>query len=107
MKRALVLIFMLFVCNLLFAKVEWLDVEEMGFDKDSFLYPSAVATCETEEEVLKITHWKNLEDNFKTYLTEKEPADKNYYVVMFTNLAVLVYEVNKGSKVYRYYFKIN
>ena len=99
MKRFLILICLLFACNLLFCEIKWLDAKE---NDDGI---TAYALCSTEEEVLQVTHWKDLESHFISYTKEEEAAKQNMYLVVFMNLGTVVYEYHKGTKMAAYYVK--
>ena len=100
MKRLSILICLLLACNLLFAEIQWQDV-----DKDNENGITAMALCDTEEEVLKVTHWTSLKPYFKSYLSNDVPVQQTAYLVIFMNLGTVVYEFHKGSKAYGYYMK--
>ena len=99
MKRFIVLICLLFACNLLFCEIKWLDAKE---NDDGI---TAYALCSTEEEVLQVTHWKDLESHFISYTKEEEVAKQDIYLVVFMNLGTVVYEYHKGTKMAAYYVK--
>ena len=99
MKRFLILICLLFACNLLFCEIKWLDAKE---NDDGI---TAYALCSTEEEVLQVTHWKDLESHFISYTKEEEVAKQDIYLVVFMNLGTVVYEYHKGTKMAAYYVK--
>lgn len=99
MKRFLILICLLFACNLLFCEIKWLDAKE---NDDGI---TAYALCSTEEEVLQVTHWKDLESHFISYTKEEEAAKQDMYLVVFMNLGTVVYEYHKGTKMAAYYVK--
>ena len=61
--------------------------------------------CSTEEEVLQVTHWKDLESHFISYSQDKEAAVTDYYLVVFMKIGTVVYEYHKGSKTVGYYVK--
>jgi hypothetical protein len=99
MKRFIVLTCLLFACNLLFCEIKWLDAKE---NDDGI---TAYALCSTEEEVLQVTHWKDLESHFISYTKEEEAAKQDMYLVVFMNLGTVVYEYHKGTKMAAYYVK--
>ena len=99
MKRFIVLTCLLFACNLLFCEIKWLDAKE---NDDGI---TAYALCSTEEEVLQVTHWKDLESHFISYTKEEEVAKQDIYLVVFMNLGTVVYEYHKGTKMAAYYVK--
>jgi hypothetical protein len=99
MKRFLILTCLLFACNLLFCEIKWLDAKE---NDDGI---TAYALCSTEEEVLQVTHWKDLESHFISYTKEEEAAKQDMYLVVFMNLGTVVYEYHKGTKMAAYYVK--
>lgn len=99
MKKFLILTCLLFACNLLFCEIKWLDAKE---NNDGI---TAYALCSTEEEVLQVTHWKDLESHFISYTKEEEAAKQDMYLVVFMNLGTVVYEYHKGTKMAAYYVK--
>ncbi len=99
MKKFLILTCLLFACNLLFCEIKWLDAKE---NDDGI---TAYALCSTEEEVLQVTHWKDLESHFISYTKEEEAAKQDMYLVVFMNLGTVVYEYHKGTKMAAYYVK--
>ena len=100
MKRFLILICLLLACNLLFAEIQWLDIKEDNEDGIT-----AAAICYTEAEVLKITHWKDLESHFISYSQEKNMSNTDFYLVVFMKVGTVVYEYHKGTKTVGYYMK--
>lgn len=101
MKKRIVLIALFFtICFNAFSEIKWIDAKE---DNEEGI--TACAVCTTKEEVLEVTHWKDLNSYFISYTQEKEPAQADYYIVVFMRLGTLVYEYHKGTKMCGYYCK--
>ena len=66
MKRFILVLILILSASGLFAKIKWLELSEEQKDNGY----NAIAFCTTEEEVLSITHIKDLEPYFKTYQKE-------------------------------------
>lgn len=99
-KKIIFTVIFLTICFNAFCKIQWLDIEE---DNEEGI--TAAALCLTEEEVLKVSHWKELESHFISYSQDKEAAAADYYLVVFMKIGTVVYEYHKGSKTVGYYVK--
>ena len=100
MKKLFFVALFMAMCFSAFCEIKWLDVKE---DNEEGI--TAGAVCTTEEEVLKITHWKDLSSHFISYSQDKEASGADVYVVVFMKLGTIVYEYHKGSKAVGYYVK--
>ena len=98
-KRIAFIVILLTICLNAFCEIKWLDAKE---NDDGI---TAYALCSTEEEVLQVTHWKDLESHFISYTKEEEAAKQDMYLVVFMNLGTVVYEYHKGTKMAAYYVK--
>lgn len=98
-RKILFIVLFLTFCLNAFSEIRWLDAK----DNDQGI--TAYAACSTEEEVLQITHWKDLSSHFMSYSKETEVAKQDMYLVIFMNLGTIVYEYHKGTKIAGYYVK--
>ena len=107
MKKLLTLVLLLFVSFNLFAQITWADISDD--EKEQGLIGRAL--CTSENEVFEITKLKSLEPYFIKYLSVKDYLGKDItpqttlYVVTFTNMAVMVHEIKKDSKIVNVYIK--
>lgn len=99
-KRIAFIVILLTICLNAFCEIKWLDVQE---DNEEGI--TAAALCDTEEEVLKVTHWKDLESHFISYSQDKDAAGADVYLVVFMRVGTVVYEYHKGSKAVGCYMK--
>lgn len=98
-KRLLFIVLVLAICINAFSEIKWADAEE---NEDGV---TAYAVCTKKEEVLEITHWKDLDSHFISYTQDKTASDRDFYLVVFMNLGTIVYEYHKGTKTVGYYVK--
>ena len=99
MKRKLLfIVIILTICFCAFSEIHWLDMSD---NEDV----NAAAICYTKKEVLEVTHWKDLDSHFHSYLKADKASEDDYFLIMFIDLGTCVYEYHKGTKAVGYYFK--
>lgn len=107
MKKLFLIFLLTFVSFNLFAQIIWADISDS--EKEEGLIGRAL--CTTEKEVFEITKLKSLEPYFIKYLSVKDylgtdvTPQATMYVVTFTNMAVMVHEIKKDSKIVNVYIK--
>lgn len=103
MKKIILVLILALSVSGLFAKTEWIDLTE---EQKEAGY-TAIAYTDTKEEVLKITHVKDLEPYFKTYqkVDYENDSNKTIYIVVFFSLGVNVMEIAPHSNVAAMYIK--
>lgn len=118
MKKIFLVLPLMFVCLLSYAEVKWFDLEQIRdlgrvlehtLDEDN-IEVTAACYCPSEEDVLKITRWQNMNDNFKYYITQSDNFPDTTYVAVFakTNFVriTMVLHTMKGEPVIEYFCRV-